>query len=131
MGCANPVKMAFRSAVHKSTSLTPNMLMLGRATCIPLDLIYEMSGPDVLYAVSCGRKGEKQIIHCDRMRKRKDQILNFESLELGNDETVNYEELEKVDVACSSNIDSVEELVNHDENKRARRKSKWLNDYET
>ena len=53
------------------------------------------------------------------MRKRKDQILNFESLELSNDETVNDEELEKVEVDCLSSIDSVEELVNHDENKRS------------
>ena len=86
---------------------------------------------DVLYAVWCGRKDEKQIIYCDKMRKRKDQILNFESLELDNDATVNEEELEKVEVDCLNNIDSVEELVNHDENKRARRKPKWLVDYET
>ena len=46
-------------------------------------------------------------------------------------QTVNDEELEKVEVDCLSSIDSVEELVNHDENKRARRKPKWLDDYET
>ena len=39
------VMMAYRSAVHKSTGLTPNMLMLGRETSLPLDLIYEMPEP--------------------------------------------------------------------------------------
>ena len=34
-------------------------------------------------------------------------------------QTVNDEELEKVEVDCLSSIDSVEELVNHDENKRS------------
>ena len=37
--------MAYRSAVHKSTGLTPNMLMLGRETSLPSDLIYEMPEP--------------------------------------------------------------------------------------
>lgn len=36
------VMMAYRSAEHKSTQFTPNMLMLGRETTLPLDLQYEM-----------------------------------------------------------------------------------------
>lgn len=34
--------MAYRSAAHKSSQFTLNMLMLGRETTIPLDLQYEM-----------------------------------------------------------------------------------------
>ncbi|XP_062618853.1 uncharacterized protein LOC134280459 [Saccostrea cucullata] len=36
------VMMAYRSAEHKSTGFTPNMLMLGRETSLPVDLMYEM-----------------------------------------------------------------------------------------
>ena len=39
------VIMAYRSVVFKSTGLTPNMLMLGRETSLPLDLIYEVPEP--------------------------------------------------------------------------------------
>ena len=34
--------MAYRAADHESTGLSPNMLMFGRNTKTPLDLIYEM-----------------------------------------------------------------------------------------
>jgi hypothetical protein len=36
------VMMAYRSAEHERTTLTPNMLMLGRETSTPLYLMYEM-----------------------------------------------------------------------------------------
>lgn len=36
------VMMAYRSAQHETTGMTPNMLMLGRETATPLDLMYEM-----------------------------------------------------------------------------------------
>ena len=36
------IMMAYRSAEHETTSFTPNMLMLGRETTMPLDLVYEM-----------------------------------------------------------------------------------------
>lgn len=36
------VMMAYISAEHETTTLTPNMLMLGRETSTPLDLMYEM-----------------------------------------------------------------------------------------
>ena len=121
-----PRDMVFVYFPQKKIGCSPKLTSFWRG---PFEVLEQWS--DVLYAVSCGRKGEKQIIHCDRMRKRKDQILNFESFELGNDETVNDEELEKVELDCLSSIDSVEELVNHDENKRARKKPKWLDDYET
>ena len=36
------IMMAYRSAEHETTGFTPNMLMLGRETTVPLDLVYEM-----------------------------------------------------------------------------------------
>ena len=48
--------------------------------CPPFEVL-EM----VLNAVSCVRKGEKQIIHCDSMRKRKNQwpyLLKFVDVDL-------------------------------------------------
>ena len=36
------VMMAYRSAEHETTGVTPNMCMLGRETTCPLDLMYEM-----------------------------------------------------------------------------------------
>ena len=36
------VMMAYRAAEHETTGLSPNMLMLGRETATPLDLIYDM-----------------------------------------------------------------------------------------
>ena len=36
------VMMAYRSTEHETTGMSPNMLMLGRETTIPLDIIYEM-----------------------------------------------------------------------------------------
>ena len=112
-----PGDMVFVYFPQKKIGCSPKLTSFWRG---PFEVLEQWS--DVLYAVSCGRKSEKQ---------RKDQILNFESLELDNDETVNDEVLEKVEVDCLSSIDSVEELVNHDEYKRARRKPKWLDDYET
>ena len=37
------VMMAYRSTEHETTGMSPNMLMLGQETTIPLDIIYEMS----------------------------------------------------------------------------------------
>ena len=36
------VMMAYRSSMHETTGLTPNMMMLGREVSTPLDLMYEM-----------------------------------------------------------------------------------------
>ncbi|XP_062592958.1 uncharacterized protein K02A2.6-like [Saccostrea cucullata] len=36
------VMVAYRAAQHESTGYTPNMLMLGRETATPLDIIYDM-----------------------------------------------------------------------------------------
>ena len=36
------IGMAYRSTDHETTSLFPNMLMLGRETTTPLDIMYEM-----------------------------------------------------------------------------------------
>ena len=40
------VLAAYRSAVHESTGCTPNMMMLGREAATPLDLMYEIQGPE-------------------------------------------------------------------------------------
>jgi hypothetical protein len=34
--------MAYRSIVHESTGISPNMLMLGREATAPIHLMYEM-----------------------------------------------------------------------------------------
>ena len=36
------VMMAYRSSEHETTGVTPNLMMLGRETTIPLDLAYDM-----------------------------------------------------------------------------------------
>lgn len=36
------VMMTYMSAEHETTTLTPNMLILGRETSTPLDLMHEM-----------------------------------------------------------------------------------------
>ena len=40
--CLPYVLMAYRSTVHETTGFSPNMLMLGRESTTPLDLMYEM-----------------------------------------------------------------------------------------
>ena len=206
------VMMAYRSAEHKSTGFTPNMLMLGRETSLPVDLMYERPqimkeespnqwawilreklekahsfvrenldtamnrqkryhdmklswerfkpgdkvfvyfpqkkvgcspkltsfwrGPfevleqwsDVLYAVSCGRGGEKQIIHCDRMRKKSDQTLNFEDTM-----SENVSSLDDIENSLDGldEVDSVEELITENKQKRIRKQPGWLQDFET
>lgn len=47
------IMMAYRSAEHETTSFTPNMLMLGRETTMPLDLVYEM--PSSIKTISPNR----------------------------------------------------------------------------
>lgn len=39
------VMMAYRATEHETTGMSPNMLMLGRETSTPLDIIYEMPPP--------------------------------------------------------------------------------------
>lgn len=34
--------MAYRSSAHETTGLSPNLLMLGRETTMPLDIAFEM-----------------------------------------------------------------------------------------
>jgi hypothetical protein len=34
--------MAYRATAHETTGFSPNMLMLGRETSTPLDLVYDM-----------------------------------------------------------------------------------------
>jgi hypothetical protein len=36
------VMMAYRATAHETTGFSPNMLMLGRETSTPLDLVYDM-----------------------------------------------------------------------------------------
>ena len=74
-----PGDMVFVYFPKKKIGCSPKLTSFWRSS---FEVLEQWS--DVLYGVSCVRKGEKQIIHCDRMRKRKDHILNFESL--GNDE---------------------------------------------
>ena len=37
------VMMAYRASRHELTGFTPNMLMLGRISSTPLDIIYDMA----------------------------------------------------------------------------------------
>ena len=39
------VMMAYRSAEHETTGMTPNMMMFGRETSTPLDIVYDMPSP--------------------------------------------------------------------------------------
>lgn len=40
--CIPFVMMAYRASQHESTGFTPNMLMLGRESTTPLDIVYDM-----------------------------------------------------------------------------------------
>lgn len=86
----------------------------------------------MLYAVACGRKGEKQIIHCDRMRKKRQQVLNceYDAPEARGESILKDEEIDTSELDQTNELDTVQELVKGTEQKRIRRPPKWLEDYE-
>lgn len=77
----------------------------------PFDVLEQWS--DVLYAVACGRKGDKQIIHCDRMRKKREQVLNFEcdTPEARDESILKAEETDTFELGETNELDTVQELV--------------------
>ena len=73
---------------------------------------------EVLYEVNCGREGQRQIIHCDRLRRKIVQNLRGEndvetSVENELDEVVN--DLE------SENLEEVDDLVQESRRPKAGR----------
>ena len=57
------VMMAYRATAHETTGFSPNMLMLGRETSTPLDLVYDMPPWDKTCSckyVGVGTSGENR-----------------------------------------------------------------------
>lgn len=79
----------------------------------PYQIIQRLS--EVLYKVNCGRSGEEQIIHCDRLMKAKKQVLTGENQD---NETISENEL------SSENEDADEAQVSTDEGVQKTNKEK-------
>ena len=75
---------------------------------------------DSLYKVNCGREGQVQVIHCDRLRKAKQQVLARE------------DNIVVEDVGLSEPLPSMHDggyEVEFSKEKRVRRKPEWMKDY--
>ena len=75
---------------------------------------------DSLYKVNCGREGQVQVIHCDRLRKAKQQVLARE------------DNIVEEDVGLSEPLPSMHDggyEVDFSKEKRVRRKPEWMKDY--
>ena len=73
-----------------------------------------------LYKVNCGREGQVQVIHCDRLRKAKQQVLARE------------DNIVVEDVGLSEPLPSMHNggyEVDFSKEKRVRRKPEWMKDY--
>jgi hypothetical protein len=97
---------------------------------------------DVTYKINCGRKGNPQVIHVDRIRKKYPQNLPGEE----NEQIESYEETvakddirnESMKTDKATEFDSSKEIsdnvgVDNEAQKSGRQKRKpaWLADYET
>ena len=79
---------------------------------------------DVLFQVDCGRFGEDQIIHIDRIRKAVGQTL------AGEDEEQSHLVSGGDALPSESNIFDDDDAVDEDERpRRVTRKPAWLDDY--
>ena len=75
---------------------------------------------DSLYKINCGREGQVQVIHCDRLRKAKPQVVARE------------DNIVVEDVDLSEPLPSMhgyEYEVDFSKEKRLRRKPEWMKDY--
>ena len=75
---------------------------------------------DSLYKVNCGREGQVQVIHCDRLRKAKQQVLARE------------DNIVVEDVNLSESLPSIHDSgykVDFSKEKRVRKKPEWMKDY--
>ena len=78
---------------------------------------------EVLYEVNCGREGQRQIIHCDRLRKKIVQNLRGE-----NDVEASAEN--ELDDLESENLEEVDDLVQESRRpKRVGKRSVKYDDY--
>ena len=73
---------------------------------------------DSLYKVNCGREGQVQVIHCDRLRKVKQQVL-------AREDNIVVEDLSEPLPSMQDN----EYEVDFSKEKRVRRKPEWMKDY--
>ena len=73
-----------------------------------------------LYKVNCGREGQVQVIHCDRLRKAKQQVLAREDNIVEEDEGLS-------EPLPSMHNGGYE--VDFSKEKRVRRKPEWMKDY--
>ncbi|MCG8033048.1 MAG: DDE-type integrase/transposase/recombinase, partial [Candidatus Thiodiazotropha taylori] len=91
------VMMAYRSTDHETTSMSPNMLMLGREVSTPLDLMYEMPSlikpipnnqwvwelqEKIESAHAIVRQYTQQSMH--RQKQVHDSRLSFEKFKIGD-----------------------------------------------
>ncbi|XP_053384104.1 uncharacterized protein LOC128550072 [Mercenaria mercenaria] len=100
--------MAYRSAEHETTGMSPNMLMLGREVSTPLDLIFEMPS------------GIKPI---------PDHEWVWELRERNSDDEGSTGRNSDVDLPGTDDIDKNDDLTDIQSNTRTRRKPVWAKDY--
>ena len=75
---------------------------------------------DSLYKINCGREGQVQVIHCDRLRKAKQQ-------ELAREDNIVVEDVELNELLPSMRDSGYE--LDFSKEKRVRRKPEWMKDY--
>ena len=90
---------------------------------------------DVLYKVNCGQNRSEQVIHCDRIKLYKQQVLREEHDQVNdencscqsddNENIVNSNAFEEIENVPDAQIEQSENL----DNKRIRRKPRWVKDY--
>lgn len=111
---------------QKKIGCSPKLTSFWRG---PFEVLEKWS--DVLYAVNCRRKGERQIIHCDRLRKKRNQTLRGEDTGLITELLESYTETDEEEQETDKIVESVDELVESTRPKRKCGRPKWLEDYES
>ena len=75
---------------------------------------------DSLYKINCGKKGQFQVTHCDRLSKAKQQVL-------AREDNVVVEDIEISEPLPSMHDSGYE--VDYSEERRVRRKPEWMKNY--
>ena len=95
------IAAAYRSSMHESTGMTPNLMMLGREVCLPVDIIFKTSAPSdhqpVNHGEYVGKLREKlQRAHSIARQKTKTSIERQRHYYNINKKQMSYKVGEKV-----------------------------------
>ena len=90
------VLMAYRSSDHETTGMSPNMLMLGRETTIPLDILYEMPVSLKSYDINQWVWELRETLETAHTFVRQNTGTSIQRQKRYHDEKANYEQF-KVD----------------------------------